>query len=233
MNNFNQSSNGVNLELSCSHDSDLARMWFEDNFKIIRHGGYQTTALLQYTEGGGFSDFEPCICIAENNIKEVMKGYIKHHYNNDARAFIEDFNHCFGSVREATVGDVVDFWDNVIGDNDDEKLEFLANYGEPNYVKVSAGPSRGDYCEIIVPKGSYAFEHDNLDFDNMVYSSPLHIRLTVNGEEYYIDSELKDAYDYDTTEVLEIADKLLDGHKGKAYILTWLGDNLPQYPETY
>ena len=32
MNNFDQSSTGVNLELDCSMDQDLARTWWEDNF---------------------------------------------------------------------------------------------------------------------------------------------------------------------------------------------------------
>ena len=34
-NNFDQSSSGVNLELSCFFDTDLAQMYFNDNFERI------------------------------------------------------------------------------------------------------------------------------------------------------------------------------------------------------
>ena len=56
MNNFDQSSMGVNLELNIFYDNDLSRIYFEDNFKrdqyvndywhFIDHGNFEEIDLL-------------------------------------------------------------------------------------------------------------------------------------------------------------------------------------------
>lgn len=54
MNNFNQSSTGLNITVSAFRDTDLSRFYFEEAFFTIKEGNKD---LLVYCEGS-FSDFE-------------------------------------------------------------------------------------------------------------------------------------------------------------------------------
>lgn len=233
-NNFDMNSAGVNIELSCYYDSDLARLWFEGDFEVIRYSSYSARALLLYTEGGEFSDFERDIIIEETreNFIEVFKLLACDYYEGQVKQALEDFTTRYGPTRSATVQDLKDFTEEL--SSLENMLELLSSVGEPNFIEVGAtGYCQKDYYTVIVPKESIAYKSDGFDFDKMIYDAPLHIRLTVDGEEYYIDEQLKDVYDYDTGEVLDMAGKLLEDHPKKLYILDWLEDNLPQHPESY
>ncbi len=234
LNNFDTSSSGVGLELACHYDADLARMWFDSDFKVLQHSGYRTTAKYLYTEGGEFSDFEKEIYIDESKKPEILRAYISEFYNDNAREFLEDFRHYCGKTKSAGIEDIKDFYLQNISNDEDEQLEFLKQFGMTNFVEVSAtGFSQKDYCKVVVPKASAAYKNVSLDFNNMIYNQPLYINLIVDNEEHYLDQELEDCYNYDEKEIIEIAGKLLENHDKKDYIICWLEENLPKYPQTY
>ena len=224
INNFDKSISGIDLELNVFWDSDMATMYFEDNFERLDGDCYL------YTEGGEYSDFERDIEIKEEDIKSILADYCKEVHGGNRRDFLEAWRYYYGPSRLATVDDVKGYLIEC-GHSEIERLGFLANYGELNYITVEAsGNCQRDYNTIIVPIESCAYRNNSLGFDNLLYNQPLHCRLIVNGSEFYIDQDLKDAYDYDKTELLNIAKKQLGGMANKEYVINWIENNLPECP---
>lgn len=89
----------------------------------------------------------------------------------------------------------------------------------------SHGYSQGDACVVICDSGenTTAIEH-------MIWDAPLTCYVTIDGDEYYVDSELKDPYDYDKDEAIGIVKKQL-GDKLDQYISDYLDINMPDQPE--
>ena len=94
-----------------------------------------------------------------------------------------------------------------------------------DYVTIH-GYSKGESCVVL-----YKVEDvtDTDIFQNMIYSCPVCCRIKVDGEDYYVDDEMKDSYDYDKKEVIEIMRRLV-GDKYDDEIEEYLEENLPQYP---
>ena len=71
-------------------------------------------------------------------------------------------------------------------------------------------------------------------FDNLLWDQPLYCRLGIeiegNEDEFYFDEYLKDQYNYNESEILNIFEKHYDGEH-KEYIKEWLKDNLPTQPD--
>jgi hypothetical protein len=129
------------------------------------------------------------------------------------------------------------------------------NYFDENFIKISdsnflfidngevdkddyniskvvsiVGHSQGDYSAVIVPTNLGYERGFNFEeyFTNLFYNCPLYCRITVDGEEYYLDEEL--GYDYDTDKIEEVAFKLIK-HDRKDEIISWLSAHLPNQPK--
>jgi len=230
--NFDQSSTGVNLELACVHNTDLSRIYFDDDIEILEYAGITKGSLLLYTEGGEFEDFEKDFELDQKDFKIVFKAIIKEIYCGNKKDFLDDWAYYIGCyLIQATKDNMREFWENV---SDDCFFDFIEEYADLNYKTIDIhGSCQGDYGKVIVPKESFLYNSENCHeyLNNLVFDAPLSIRLEVDEVEYYLDQELKDLYNYDKDEVLEIAKKELQGHEKLAYILEWLDDNLPEYPE--
>ena len=112
-----------------------------------------------------------------------------------------------------------------------DEIEIVNAVSLYNRVRVT-GYSQGDVVDVIykMEKSGYLSE-DNGDkaskvFEDYIYRAPLYCDLTVDDEEYSLHEEMKNLYEYDATELVEIAKKKGLSEK----VLEWLTENLPTEP---
>lgn len=96
-----------------------------------------------------------------------------------------------------------------------EKAGFKANFD----IVVSRGYCQGDYKEVIIPHKFWDcigivkpldVQSDLSGYiDNLLWDCPVYCRFTVNEDEFYVDQELKNSYEWDKSEALKIAQNLI------------------------
>lgn len=209
MNNFDQSSTGLNITLSAFRDTDLSRLYFEEAFFTIKEGRKD---LLVYCEGS-FSDFEKEYTFTKAELIAACESEAD---------FLSNFNSLMGfDHSEATKQDLIDYCETELGGKIDwlefqEKAGFKANFD----IVVSRGYCQGDYREVIVPHKLWDCigivkpldVQSNLGYyiDNLLWDCPVYARFNVNDEDFDIGENLQDhAYNWDKSEALEIAAKLI------------------------
>jgi len=211
MNNFDQFSTGLDITVSACRDTGLSRLYFEEAFFTIKEGRKEQ---LVYCEGN-FSDFEKKYYFTK---AELLAVWSKVESKTD---FLSNFRSRMGfGYSKATKQDLIDYCETETGGGGDW-LEFQQEAGfKGNFdIVISRGYSQGDYKEVIVPHKFWDIvgikkpdcTQSNLGgyIDNLLWDCPVYCRFTVNDEEYYIDSELKNNYNWDKSEALEIAAKLI------------------------
>ena len=239
MNNFDQSSSGINLELSCFRDCHRSAMDFEESFHIIQHGGYRTNTIAVYTEYGNvrgdFSFDDP------NQYRFTAKEF--------RQAFAASYDtelsqHYFSKpFSKLTKAELVEFLECSTYDSS-ERAEFYQDNFTPIYSIIETrGYSQGDYAEVIITRqfkewlkeNGRTFEQSEADLsdtiDHLFWDAPIYCRLIIDGgNEFYIDELLADLYDWDKDKVLAKINEALE-HEHKDYIVKWLENALPEYPE--
>ena len=211
MNNFDQSSTGLNISASAFRDTDLSHFYFEEAFFTIKEGNKD---LLVYCEGN-FSDFEKEYSFTK---AELVAAWSKVESRAD---FLENFRSRMGfGYSKATKQDLIDYCETETGGGGDwlefqQEVGFKANFD----VVVSRGYCQGDYREVIVPHKFWDIVgipkpldvQSNLGahIDSLLWDCPIYSRFTVNAEEFFIDQELKNSYSWDKAEALGIAAKLI------------------------
>ena len=205
MNNFDESSSGINIEAFVYYDNEQSQRNFNDNFTNIVGDTYWYKTYDGIPKPECFEDLftiEPPELQASLDILNEQ-----FYYNNDLTE--DDF-------------DKDRAWEEVMGNfsfpNDlSDFVEMLESY-DIKHTKsfertTSRGPCQGDYVEIFIPlqiRENYGLADnvdlvDNVqeDINHFLWDSPLVVRVTVNDEEYY--SELFDGgYDeYDMDEFIE------------------------------
>lgn len=215
MNNFDQSSTGLNITVSAFRDTDLSRFYFEEAFFTIKEGNKES---LVYCEGN-FSDFEKEYSFTK---AELLAAYVDHMGDSYSRSdFLNDFKTNTGyGYSKATKQDLIDFIKGELYEEYEwhafcDKAGFKANFD----IVVSRGYSQGDYKEVIVPHKFWECVGipkpldctSNLGghIDNLLWDCPVYCRFEVNEDEFFIDESLKNSYSWDKAEALEIADKLI------------------------
>lgn len=239
MNNFNQSSTGINLELSCFKDIMQSQDLFSENFKrdyylndyfhFVSYGEFETIDLLDL-ENYNFtkSNLIDCIFSFEN------EEWVRDNYN--------------GSFSKATKADLIEYWDNYISGSfsSNDLIEYYIENFKPKFeIVVVKGYCQGDQANVI-------FSHDHIKqyefecmekfiggmseyFENLFYGAPIYARLNIGidgeSDDIYIDGILTDLYEWDRDLIIESVktDNTLTGYtKGeKTYIIEWLENNLP------
>lgn len=168
MNNYDQSSSGINLELNLSYDLDRARREFEESFHILQHSGYRTNSILVFNQYGNFdvSDFEFTDLDNYNYESLTTKEIFKALYNSQYPTNIDNDLKCsdFEGIKELLVNLDVENLNSIDQREllesietylycDESFKEFLQSTFECNYITlVSRGYCQGDYSEIIIPK---------------------------------------------------------------------------------
>ena len=258
MNNFDQSSSGVNLELNISFDADRARMDFEESFHILQHSAHRQTSVLVFNQFGNFdvtgftlTDLDN-YHIAELSTKQIFKAFYNYQYPTDIDhdlkcSYFEGIKELLQNLQIENLNtlDQSEILEAIETDLycDQSFQEFLKNTFTCNYLIIdSRGYSQGDYSQIIIPAQvllSYKdqtleqIENNLQDFiDHLLWDQPLYARLTIDDEEFYIDEHLKNEYEYDQDEIKQILTDHLE-HEQKDYIIDWVVDNMPDHPECH
>ncbi len=236
MNNFDQSSTGVNLELDVSYDSCQASRDFENSFHVLQYSGHRQHSVLVFSQYGNFdvSDFD--FTDLENwDLKSVTVKTLKAY-------LLQDLDYDFKEVFKLNKIEMLEEIQNYCPE---DFQEFLEENLTPAFIKLtSRGHCQGDYSEVIIPKividsykGKTMGEVEELfsdnEIDNLLWNQPIYARLTIDNEDcdqFNFIEYVKDYYQYDKEEYLSIAKENIT-HEKKALIIEWLENNLPDQPE--
>jgi len=238
MNNFDMSSDGVNIEFEVKYDSCLSVMDFNDNFNCIVAESYGTTSLYQYIS----CMFYEAVTMSDLTSIDRKKTLKKHLLDY---ALSEDWNSWSKTeIRKMKKDELADLIETSMDEtclSIDEYKEFANEYNLTLVVDdftffMSRGYSQGDFAEWCIRDSELAdfkSREDELKahVDNLFWDNRVSYLLTVNGEDYYIDEYVKNLHEYDRDEVYKICEsKLFCDHKDKEYILKFIAENTPEYP---
>ena len=258
MNNFDQSSNGVNLELNISFDADRANHDFEESFYVLQQNGYRQNSVLVFTQFGNFDVTNFTLTdldnykIEELTTKQIFKAFYNYQYPTDIDHDIKcsDFTGIKELLQNLQIENLNTLDQSEILEAietdlycDESFQEFLKDTFVCNYlIMESRGYSQGDYSEIVIPaqvlesyKDQTLEQIENLlqdVIDHFLWDQPLYARLTIDNEEFYIDEYLKDEYQYDQDEIKQVLTDHLE-HEQKESIIGWVVDNMPDQPKCY
>lgn len=241
--NFDQSSNGLNLELSCEWDTDLARFWFDETFKILQHSSYRQHSVLVYgknmidVDGFDLSDHE------NYNIKDSKSLILACLKENNLT--------CYGEIRDClnyigtssdTLSDLMLGITEYLGNGNIE--DFLQEHFDPLFVTVeSRGYSQGDYSKIIIPQTIVnEFTNQTLEtigeflqdeIDHLLWDAPLYCCLIIDGEDYRLTENIKDLYNYDQGVLITSFKGLKTelSEEQTQIVIDFLEENLPDTPD--
>jgi hypothetical protein len=232
-NNYNVNSEGPSIELSCSYDCDLSRIYFEENFKIIQHNGYRTHTKAYYIDCGNVPDDDSIIF----SVKGEKSAKVK--YIADQGCFepseIETWDD--DTIESEIIGylserpSVVNYQNMNENDLDKTGLELSPS---KNLIWISVrGYSQGDYAEIAYCPddlkkawGNVPKENDlRKEFTRLFYDAPIWACFEINGEEYRYDEYMDDSYEWDREKFASIVSEKSGIDRDV------LLDFLPDYPD--
>lgn len=212
MNNYDQSSTGISVEFTGCYDAWLSRMYFEENFNILRYSSIRESSLSVFTDYGNYNP-EPEFT-SDRPIRDIIwqvYNLIYDSYSFDNyRDFIEQLHDYADKLKDLTIDDIVDY----LTDDDDynifDDIETFENcYLKPNFEIIGIrGYSQGDYAEVILFDEVKKQFREGFDFvklfGNYFYDTPVSGTLTVNDKEFNVDEYLNDYYEWDKDEFLEM-----------------------------
>lgn len=232
-NNFDMSSNGVSLELHCFKDSGLSRIYFEDTIEVIRYSSYRENCQLFYTGGEEYEFTGSLLDYYETPKGKTTKQLLllwAEFKGESVRDIISDVLMSTKEKRLACVSSDVmaSLLADYCYDNDERRTWYeFAEYNFTLSMEVVRGYTQGDYAELYYVPGS----EPNIDYlEKVIYDAPAYCRLDVDGEDYFLDEGLTCSYDYKKEEIMGYAKNTLE-HEKKDYIISWMEENLPDYPD--
>jgi hypothetical protein len=231
INNFDQSSTGINILLSCFFDLDMSNSNFKEN--IFKHPLF------------GF--------VYTNNEQVDLKQFDKpwlHFDIKDHKELLADFCNEFGySDDDLTVlserfelNDLEQVFSMMSQERCEETaFDFMKEQYEPLFTtQTVAGYSQGDQANVIIPqsywtdvgvdKTSARIKAIAKDIHHFFYDAPLYCMLTVNNEEFDLMEYMDDPYDFDKDDFINVLEGKFE-HEHKKQIIQFLRDKMPKTPE--
>jgi hypothetical protein len=248
MNNFDTSSSGVNLELTCERDNCLAQDQFSENFKRIDTGGssllndrFFNADVYQFIDNGNFSDGFNLTDLNNYDLTSKTNKNILANIRSEFYGSSEDlrndslnlFNKYPYQLNKVELLELVE------NEFNEDYEKFLVDNFTPLFEIISIrGYSQGDYAEIAFTHKDikeYNFEDrekflvmmENY-FTNLFYDAPIYCKLGIDQDEFDFREFMKNEFEYDKNELIAIAEKHII-HTEKQTILTFLNDNLSEY----
>ena len=230
-NNFDKSSTGTDIELSCFYDTDLSRMYFEEEIEILQHSGYRNTSVGYFHGQGDNSD----------TVKFIVKG------ERDKKIqFLEGVTNF--DVSEISSWDTDTLDSEILGNLEDinlinyaldkiespEGLEIIPN---KNIITLTTrGYCQGDYAKVLYcPEdlekcwGSPAKQESIQEqVNHLFWDSVIYCKFTINGKEYdYYDAPVcsEDSYGFKRDKFIEYV------AKESGVSVEILESFVPDYPE--
>jgi len=240
--NFDQSSSGINLELSICWDCDRSQSEFNECFHVLQHSGYRTNSILEYLDFGSIDqsfDFED-LTNYDFTKKELTAALKSGGYWDQSDARYKGYD-----LYKATKQELCDYLKEA--SYYDDLAEFLKENFKANYkTLVSRGYCQGDYSEIIYSKNAIAWleketnktwdqleKYLQIEAGHLLWDAPLYARLTVNDtDEIYLDELVKDLYSYDKNALLsDFKSVYSEKLENFDIIYQFLADELPEQPD--
>lgn len=243
MNNFDQSSTGINIEFSLFHDTYLSQERFQENFERDDHL-QDHFHFISYGENGVID------LLSLDNYKFTKADFIKMMFHFENEEYIRDnYN---GSFSKATKADIIDYWDNYLSTdfNASDLIEYYQENFKPSYeVLTVIGYCQGDQAYVIFSNESikqYDFKDRDTFLSNMAeyfcnlfFDAPIYGRLEIEVgnevNEIYIYELLKSEYEYDKDDLLKAlkeSNYLKDyTQEQQVYIVEFLENELPDQPD--
>ena len=204
VNNFNESSTGINIEGTFFYDSILSQAWFDENFERLIKDEFI---------------YNPCEQI-DTTISFTVKGL-----KEDLVEYLNDVEGDFDWIKESKS----DLLDEVINQNDinlfnynevkatlkDYNIELIPNTEIKSIV--TKGYSQGDYAEVFyLPERLKELWGNNVneselekEIDHLFWDTPIYGKLKVNGTDFYYEF---DPYEWEREkfigEVIEYFNKI-------------------------
>lgn len=227
-NNFDTSSTGIDIELSCFRDCHLSRMYFEESIEMIQHSSHSKSCIAFYTDNGQIDDSS----LTDYKVKGLKA---------DLKRFLAEY---FGGyiyknkleMQEEIINDLP------VSGND---LKYYNSILEPFNCSIEyvndirsisvTGYSQGDYATVLCDFTALeklwgtAPKEDDLQkyLNRLFYDAPIYARFDIDGKEYNYNDYVVDDMDYEWD-----ADKFAAGvSKDSGVPVETLKEFLPEYPE--
>jgi len=202
MNNYNQSSTGLNIDLNLSYDIFGSQTNFNEN--IVRSNNFKD--FFVYVDYDNLSyklgydpkkiDIDDLYKFDETRVNKIK--FMKH--------IINELGYIYSDIKDLSIRDMCN---DHLEFNDINDLYCLILSSDIKYKKLYdviniTGYSQGDQASIIVLSDIFckAWGCDTIDLDSLTeeikhyfYDSPIIARITINDEEYY-NEELDGMYLY-------------------------------------
>lgn len=188
-NNFDQSSTGTGIELTCYYATDLARMLFRENFTSLDKDTYF------YHNGDGMPGFTFKVEGSAEDMRlflerESYRTYPDNLSDSDLPDYVIDVMEGESKIN------ITNYMDKQADWLSRYSLNLVCNIQDINKV-ISRGHSQGDWLQIyfVGEKDSNAlpFMH------NLLWETPIRCCACVNGVEY--DSAYNFDYEYDAEKI--------------------------------
>lgn len=217
MNNFDTSSTGENIEFNCFYDTHLSQIYF-DEF---------ASEAVRVEIGRNFSAF----ILGDASKPFYKKAALQKMKKDKLFDLCADYDlTCWtANPSDYTKPELIS---DLLGVTIEQHYTLTAKGGWGAFIDSiehdyhqSNGYSQGDSAIIISvnePITPSMREH----YNHIFWDAPICISATVNDEEFYEDSFLNDAYEYDREAIKANIARLPISDYAKG----WLCDNLPDYP---
>lgn len=204
INNFNQSSTGINIEFCGSYDTWNMTRIFEDNFKFIQESHYNKNTILVYTDYGNLTEEIDFKNGKLKGLKKFMEAYYIEHisscgFEGSKQELMEEIIYNEGMEKFSDL----EYFQEKLKEFD---LEYKLNFDLE--VFECRGYSQGDYAEVYVNmtelrkvSGNKNIQVKKSYLENLLYKAPINTKITINDEEFDIsdifDKNLDEYSDWD------------------------------------
>lgn len=190
INNYDQSSTGIDIELKIHYDCDQARYELED---FIQEP--EVLALRDRRGGIDYIVLAPDLSAPYRSLS-ALRRMTKQELTDLWQLMNLD------AGCDYTKQELIDELRHVT--KADYLTELYGNtpYRDLPYTYSVNGYCQGDSCRVydMYPEGKALYKREYIH--HLLWDAPIYGTLSVNGEEYYIDWYLDDVYEYDTEALL-------------------------------
>ena len=214
INNFDVSSTGTNIEFTGFYDRDQAHQNYHDFFEDM--------GFVKFFHDGGIVEKMGHINVPFDALLDTLKSKLV----TNGEGLLEALTYL--GCNGATIGECRENYNNDVTLCSVNKLCYLSNddieglLPEGLALHVSKGYNQGDLALVIYHKQEYPVTEQ---IDVYLWDTPIYAKLTVNGDEFYLDDDAWDGWNKDGA-IERI--KYVYNKKDKARVLEWLYENLPE-----
>ena len=237
VNNLDMASCGTVIELNIYRDLDRSQSDFAESIT-------QVNGMNVFTSCGNFDakNYEKSFnvnCTAQELVEKYFLSYFDKHYSLASVDDLEELQNHLGIDIDEDTG-LQTIHDAIYNNRDtDDYVKFMSEHFDPKHFEVTAiGYCQGDYRTVIIPHElltelglevtqEVADEFKD-EINHLYWDAPITATLTVDGEEYNLEENLDDSYDYEHKHIIKAANIMFDGEEKKDLIIEFLENNLPK-----